>query len=218
MPQTIYCFSGLGADERLFDHLSVDGYTLHHIQWRPHLPTETLPQYAERLSQQIKESNPLLLGVSFGGMLAQEAAAIVNAKQTILISSIQSAAHFPAYYHWANRLKMAEWMPAKLFITPGPVADYLFGAEGAEDKKLLRHFMQKADATFIKWALGAIINWINKSSPKNLMHIHGSKDRIIPLPKNVHHTIEGGGHLMVYNRAEEINTLLKKVIYASTIV
>ncbi len=216
MPQLLYCFSGLGADERLFDHLKVTGYNLHHIQWLPQISNETLPQYAARLSAQIIEPEPVLLGVSFGGMLAQEAAAIVNARQTIIISSIQSAQHFPLYYHWANKLKMTDWIPAKLFITPNPIADYLFGAEEAADKKLLRHFMQNANAPYILWALQAIINWENKGVAQNITHIHGSKDRIIPMPKNVHYTIKGGGHLMVYNRAEAINALLQNVLFATT--
>mgnify|MGYP003577354439 CR=1 FL=1 len=212
MHQTIYCFSGLGADEKLFDHLLVDGYRLQHIQWLPPLPSETLPQYAARLSPQIKEPTPVLLGVSFGGMLAQEAAPLVNAQRTIIISSIQSAAHFPAYYHWANRLKTIYWVPPQLFTTPGPIADYLFGVKTEEDKKLLRHFMRTANTAYIKWALRAIINWEKAGTPKKLVHIHGTNDRIITLPKGVHHTIEGDGHLMIYNRAGAINALLNKIL------
>lgn len=215
MPQTIYCFSGLGANEKLFDHLNVDGYRLHHIQWLPPLRAETLPQYAARLSLQIKDPNPVLLGVSFGGMLAQEAAHLVKARQTIIISSIQSASEFPAYYHWANGLKMTYWMPAQVFTIPGPIAYFLFGAETAEDKKLLRYFMCTAHAAFIKWALWAIINWKKAGVAKNLVHIHGTKDRIIPFPANVHYSITGGGHLMVYNRAAYINALLNKILNAA---
>jgi pimeloyl-ACP methyl ester carboxylesterase len=212
MPSTIYCFSGLGADEKLFENLSLPGYTLQHIHWLPPLQQETLPQYAQRLAAQIKEPNPLLLGVSFGGMLAVEVAKMINAKQTILISSIQSATQLPAYYHWANGIKMTTWLPAQLFKTPGPAADFLFGTETAADKKLLRYFMRHADAAFIKWALKAIINWKNKSLPANLVHIHGSSDRIIPIPKNVQHVIKGGGHLMIYNRAAIINKLLEEIL------
>lgn len=214
MHQTIYCFSGLGADETLFDHLLVDGYRLQHIQWLPPLPAETLPQYAARLSVQIKDPAPVLLGVSFGGMLAQEAAPLVNARQTIIISSIQSAAQFPFYYHWANRLKTTDWLPQRCYTRPNTFANYLFGTETTEDKKLLRHFMRTAHAGYIKWALQAIINWKKAGAPKNLVHIHGTNDRIIPLPKGVQHTVKGGGHFMIYNRAATINKLLQEILQA----
>jgi len=212
MQRNLYCFSGLGADEKLYDNISIKGFTLQHIRWLPYNKKESLPDYAARLAEQIKEPKPVLLGVSFGGMLAQEAAAVLKAKQTVIISSIQNAAHFPFYYHWANGLKITDWMPSQLFTTSSPLADYLFGAETEADKKLLRHFMRTADAGFIQWALWAIINWKNKNTPNNLTHIHGTKDRIIPLPPNVQYTIKGGGHLIVYNRAAAINTVLNNVL------
>lgn len=212
MQKNIYCFSGLGADEKLFSNLRVPHYRLKYINWLKPVAKETLPQYARRLSQQVDEREPVLLGVSFGGMLAIEAAKYVQASQTIIISSIQSAAHFPFYYHWANKLQVIKFIPNQLLVTPSPVADFLFGAETTADKKLLRHFAHTANPAFIKWALQAIINWKNDTLPQNLAHLHGTKDCIIPLPKNVHHVIKGGGHLMVYNRADSVNKLLQLLL------
>jgi hypothetical protein len=36
MQQTIYCFTGLGADERLFSKIAIPGFTLQHIKYIPH--------------------------------------------------------------------------------------------------------------------------------------------------------------------------------------
>jgi len=212
MQQTVYCFTGLGADETLFANLAIPEYSLTHIQWLPPLPSETLPQYALRLSAQIKHQAPILLGVSFGGMLAVEAAKHLKAKQTILISSVKTARDFPFYYHLANRLKLINWLPAYIFTTPTPIADFLFGAENKEDKKLLRYFIRQSDSRYIKWALQAIINWKNETFPQNLVHLHGSADRILPLPRGVDHVLKGAGHLMVYNRAPLINDLLQSIL------
>lgn len=212
MQQTAYCFTGLGADEQLFANIAVPGFTLKHIQWLPPLPSETLPQYAIRLSAQIRPEAPVLLGVSFGGMLAVEAAKHLKAKQTILISSVKTASHFPFYYHLANKLKIIDWLPATIFTTPSPVVDFLFGVETSADKKLLRHFIQQSDSHYIRWALQAIINWNNQTFPQNLVQIHGNKDRIIPLPKSVDHVIKDAGHLLVYNRAPHLNNLLQNIL------
>lgn len=51
----IYCVSGLGADERVFQKLKFQGYQPVHIQWIEPKPGETIADYAQRLTTQIKE-------------------------------------------------------------------------------------------------------------------------------------------------------------------
>jgi hypothetical protein len=45
------------------------------------------------------------------------------------------------------------------------------------------------------------------------VHIHGTADRLFP-PKKLtpDYWIKGGGHFMVWNRAEEVSEILKEVI------
>ena len=212
MHKTIYCFSGLGADERLFSRLSLEQFQLKPIAWLPCKQDETLPQYAIRLSQQIKEEQPLLMGVSFGGMLAIEAAKHLKSPYTIIISSVQSATQLPLYYQWVHQLHFIKVIPAAAFTKPNAMMHYLFGTETAEDKKLLNAFLKNADPGYIRWALQAIMSWQNHSLPEGLIHIHGTKDRIIPLPKVATYKIEKGGHFMICNRAEEISNILQKLL------
>jgi pimeloyl-ACP methyl ester carboxylesterase len=212
MRKTIYCFSGLGADERLFSKLSLEPFYLKHIAWLPFKPGETLSQYAFRLSQQIKEERPLLMGVSFGGMLAIEAAKHFKNPYTIIISSVQSAIQLPLYYQWAHKVGFTKAIPAAAFTTPNALMHYLFGTEGKEEKELLNTYLKKADPAYIKWALEAIMNWRNNTLPQNVLHLHGTNDKIIPLPATVNYPIEKGGHLMIYNRAAEISSLLQKIL------
>ena len=68
----IYCISGLGADHTVFDRLDINGEKVC-ISWIPSFEWESLKDYARRLTAQVDTSEPfLLLGVSFGGMLAVE--------------------------------------------------------------------------------------------------------------------------------------------------
>jgi pimeloyl-ACP methyl ester carboxylesterase len=68
-----YLIPGLGADERVFQGLSLPGpaVVLHWLM--PQSPTEPLQKYAARLAEAVPPDHPCwLVGVSFGGLLALE--------------------------------------------------------------------------------------------------------------------------------------------------
>ena len=80
----IYCISGLGADERAFSKLNIKGFELKVIRWLMPIKDETLPEYASRMRQDIDDDNPILMGLSFGGMLCTEIAKQVPVKKIII--------------------------------------------------------------------------------------------------------------------------------------
>jgi surfactin synthase thioesterase subunit len=213
MNKTIYCISGLGADERLFKYLDLPGYTLQVLQWPEHRPVDNLVSYAYKMSEQIQEPNPILLGVSFGGMLAIEIAKKLKASQTFLISSVQSAKDLPFYYRWAGSLSLTSLIPDVLINEPSEIQEHLFGVEGEEDKALLRHYLINADPPYIRWGLRVILEWENDEYPLHVVHIHGTSDRVIPIPKGVHYRVQEGGHMMVFNKAEEVSKLVAENLY-----
>ena len=86
--KTIYCISGLGADERAFSKLKVDGYALKVINWLIPEPNETIEHYASRMRAGITEENPVLMGLSFGGMMCTEIAKQIPVSKIIIISNI----------------------------------------------------------------------------------------------------------------------------------
>ena len=65
----VYVFSGLGADERVFKFLDwgIDNQPIF-IKWIEPLKNEPLKDYVLRLSSQIESPNPILVGMSFGGI------------------------------------------------------------------------------------------------------------------------------------------------------
>src|ERR1044071_3731439 len=97
MPRAIYCISGLGADEKIFAKLQLEGYELKHIPWLIPERTETIDAYARRMAASIKEDDPILIGVSFGGMIAIEIARQRPVQKLILISSIKCVAELPRW-------------------------------------------------------------------------------------------------------------------------
>jgi pimeloyl-ACP methyl ester carboxylesterase len=68
----IYCISGLGADERVFQKLKFQGYQPIHIKWLEPEAGENIANYTQRLTTQIKAEKPILIGLSFGGIIAVE--------------------------------------------------------------------------------------------------------------------------------------------------
>src|SRR6185312_11284822 len=91
----IYVISGFGADERVFSKLDFGDNDVHFIQWQVPEKDETLASYAERLAKEIVYPNPILIGLSFGGMMAIEIAKLIPIEKVILISSIRDRYELP---------------------------------------------------------------------------------------------------------------------------
>ena len=95
----IYCISGLGADKRVFDHLNIINHDLKYLEWIDPFPNESIETYARRLSKGIDQDHPfILLGVSFGGIIAIEIAKITTPIHTIQISSVDNHHVLPKLY------------------------------------------------------------------------------------------------------------------------
>jgi hypothetical protein len=66
---------------------------------------------------------------------------------------------------------------------------------------------------FIKWAIGAILHWDNRIIPENVYHITGDNDKVFPYKRiNDATIVKGGTHIMIFNKAKEINSWLKQVL------
>lgn len=210
--QTVYLFSGLGVDERAFQSLDLSHYNTALIRWVPPLQHETMADYALRLCEQIHEKNPILIGISFGGMVAVEVAKHLPVKKIFLIASAQTRNELPAYYRLAGKLKLPQIVRANWIKQPNFLTYWLFGARTRSDKQLLRSILKDTDPVFLKWALIQIANWENTLVPAQLVHIHGTRDRILPFRKTKSAVpIEGGGHFMSITKSEAISRILQEL-------
>ena len=88
--KTVYVFSGLGADERVFHKIDFSSYDVHFIKWITPKKNESIESYALRLTLQITKPLPVLIGLSFGGMMAVEVAKHIATEKIVLISSAKS--------------------------------------------------------------------------------------------------------------------------------
>jgi pimeloyl-ACP methyl ester carboxylesterase len=206
----LYFISGLGADKRVFQKLEIpEPFIIHHVEWVPVQPEDSLPQYCSRLIEQLNLNEPfILVGLSFGGIVAIELSKKIKPAQTVLISSIASPQEVGRLYTLLGKLKLQKIIPLRFFLKPSRMIYRLFGAHTKEEKNLLENILLDTDPVFFRWAMDRTFSWKNDWKPGRLLHIHGTSDKILPYNKNMQAIkVEGGEHLMVYSRAMEISRL-----------
>lgn len=210
----IYCVSGLGADERVFQKLKFQGYQPVHIKWVDPEPKENIADYTKRLTEQIKAERPILIGLSFGGIVAVEMSKHIATEKVILISSTKNQQEIPFYFKVFRWLPIYLLLPARLMLWIGQfVASWFFSLQSIDERKLLKAILLDTNARFTKWAIHQVVNWRNELVSENIYHIHGDRDRIFPYRfVREDFNVEKGGHFMIMNRAECISNLIQKII------
>ncbi len=210
----VYFISGLAADNRAFQFIQLPaGFETNYIDWIKPIKNESLRQYALRLASNIKTNEPfILVGLSMGGMIATEIARKYSPELTILISSSSSHKQFPPWFKLAAWLRLQKAVPARFFKSAS-LMKRVFTSETKEVKNILRQVIKDSDPAFIQWALTSILQWKNEEIPKPLVHIHGTKDELLPMRYcKPDHIIKNGSHLMVMSRAGELNLLLQEIL------
>ncbi|MFT5702671.1 MAG: pimeloyl-ACP methyl ester carboxylesterase [Rickettsiales bacterium] len=200
----IYAISGLGADERVFDFLKLD-YELVPIKWIAPKDNEDISKYSLRLSKIIDQSEKyVILGVSFGSLIAVEMSKKLNPEMTILISFVETSKELRWIYRLVGKLKLINLIPKSLLIPPKKLIQFLFDAKNT---KLLNKILDDTDPNFAKWALRVLLNWESDYKLKNSLKINGTKDKLIPPPRITDGVklIKDGGHFMVVDKADEIS-------------
>jgi pimeloyl-ACP methyl ester carboxylesterase len=207
--ENIYCLSGLGADERIFKNLRIKGANLIFLPWVPYDKHDEMNCYAQKMAAQIPEKNPTILGLSFGGMLATEIANLQPTKRLFLISSAKSKSELPEVNNTLEFLVKRRLLPYGLFKQPNKILYSQFGATTEDEKKLLADIMEDTDSGFLGWAFKAILEWQSTKIPGNIIHLHGTDDKIImPAFVDANYWIREGSHMMVYNKAEDISSII----------
>lgn len=202
----IYQIAGLGADERVFSFLNID-VDCTTIHWIDPFQKESIQSYASRLVSQIDTREKFgILGVSFGGIIALELGKIIQPEVIILISSVEKDNQLPLRLRSIGKMGILHFIPNAFIKPPKLLQGFLFSAV---NKKLLHAIIKDTDPNFIRWALEAIIHWSHTDNAIPCIRIHGTKDRLIPL-KSEAIKIQGGGHFMIVDKAEELSTLVNK--------
>ena len=210
----VYFISGLGADKRAFYKTRLpEGFEAVYLDWITPLKNEPFEAYAKRFAASIDPGEDfILIGLSFGGMLASELSKIIRPKTLIIISSLASFKELPWYFKLAGKLRVQKILPPAIY-RHATLLNRFMGPGNREMKAIVYSYVKNTDPGFIKWSLNIIVNWAHTEKLPNLVHIHGSKDHLLPCKfVKADYVVEKGGHLMVMNKAEEVNQILEKVL------
>jgi pimeloyl-ACP methyl ester carboxylesterase len=212
----VYLIPGLGADSRLFKNIQLPaGYEIVLVDWLIPSETDTLTSYSQNILRQYNMSdNSIVIGVSLGGMISVEIAKQLKLDKVILISSIKTNSEAPWYFKFFRSLPVYKAIPGKLMTHLGFLVKPMFGQMKPDDLTLFKSMLQNSSPIFLKWAMRSALYWKNDVEFSNLYHIVGNKDLVFPYQniKNPTAVIKGGTHIMVFDKAAEINVLLADIL------
>jgi pimeloyl-ACP methyl ester carboxylesterase len=208
---TLALLPGLGADPRLFGPQKQAFPDLISIPWPEPAKDDTLPSYAARIVSLLPPADPLVVGgSSFGGMVALEISARIPVRAVILIGSCRSPR---ALAPWIRAVSpLARPLPASL-LRPRHwglgLAAPILGCSRREDLDLAWSMVTTMTPAFLKWGIQAVRSWRPGPVSVPVHHVHGARDRMIPLrgvdPDVV---VPGAGHLLTLTHAAAVNAFL----------
>lgn len=206
---------GMAASSSIFNRLQLDDshFELHRLDW--FLPEKgmTLSKYAFAMCKNVLHENPVLLGVSFGGLLVQEMAKHITTKKVIAVSCVKSNKELPKRMLFAKYTKVHKLLPTGLVNNVELLAKYAFGETVTKRLDLYEQYLALRDKHYIDWAIDNIVNWKQTTPPERLIHIHGEKDAVFPIG-NIKECImvKNGTHTMIIHRAKWFNEHLPQLI------
>jgi pimeloyl-ACP methyl ester carboxylesterase len=206
---------GLAASPLIFERIKLpeDQFETILLEWMLPLDGESLREYAVRIAKSITHKNPVLVGVSFGGIVVQEIARVIPVRKTIIISSAKCNAEYPRRFKLAKKTGAYKLLPLKLLLKVENLAKYSFGEKINERLKLYEKYLSIRDVKYLAWAIEQVMLWDRCEPDPNVIHIHGEADEVFPAKYiNGYIPVKDGTHIMIVNRFRWINENLPKII------
>jgi hypothetical protein len=209
----VFAIPGLGTNEKLFSNTHFINAELIVLSWPIPEKEDTMQSYAQKFLTQIDTTSPFcLLGVSFGGMLCTELSKSISPQKTFLISSCKVRNELPWFIRILKHLPVHLWINETKHRKIAYRGRWIVGFGKAYIPEFLG-MVNSMTTNYFKHCINIIVNWQNEQFPKNVVHIHGTNDKLLWYKKvKVDYTIRDGSHAMIVFRPEEINKIIEKEI------
>ena len=211
----VYLMPGMAAAPSIFENILLpeESFRIHLLEWEIPDGDEDLQEYSRRMLKQIHHTNPVLIGVSFGGVIVQEIAKFIDVERLIIISSVKCSDELPPRMKFASRTGLFKLIPTGLadyvdYFEKIAVGDFL-----KKRARLYKQYISITDKGYLNWAIKNMVNWKCDKPDEKIIHIHGDKDEVFPI-KNIKDAIivKGGTHIMIINRFRWFNENLPELI------
>lgn len=205
MIKRLYLISGMGAGEEIFKDLDFGDLETIFIPWLKIKSSESYTDYVKRMAGAIDQTLPFgILGVSLGGITAQEMTRYVNPACLILISTIKSHRELPPVARVAAEAGVQRIIPNQFFKWAAQHAGTLVGMK--ESKELYRQMIDRYGEEYYNWCINAVAEWRGVEHSVPFLHLHGDRDVVFP-HFHIHNAriIKGGTHFMVMNKGKEVS-------------
>lgn len=206
---------GMSANPLIFKRIkfSDEKYEIHFLKWAKPVLNESIENYSKRLLDFIKHKNPILIGVSFGGLIVQEISKLIDVEKVIIISSIKSNRELPIYMKSAKFLKLYNYFPLKLFDDVFNISKSLKINKIYKKLDLIDKYLSVRDENYLKWAIREILNWKQEKPLQEVIHIHGDKDLTFPISLIKDCIIvPGATHALILTKYRWLNKNLSLII------
>jgi len=211
----VYLMPGMAANPSIFEHIKLpeNQFVIHWLEWIIPNHNESLSSYAKRMCENIHHENPVLLGVSFGGILVQEMSKHIKLRKLIVVSSVRNKHELPKRMKLARLTKAYKLVPSTLLGNVDLLAKYAFGETITKRIELYRKYLSVNDKRYLNWAIEQVVCWDQEQSIAEVIHIHGEKDAVFP-HRHVGDciTVKGGTHVMIINKYKWFNENLPNLI------
>ncbi|MEE9364268.1 MAG: YqiA/YcfP family alpha/beta fold hydrolase [Cellulophaga sp.] len=211
----VYFMPGMAANPSIFSKIELpeEQFDVHFLEWFVPEKGMTIQEYALKMCANIKQENPVLIGVSFGGFLVQEMAKHIETKKVIIISSVKTKEELPKRMIFAKYTKVHKLLPTGLVNNVELIAKYAFGETVTKRLELYEQYLSIRDKNYIDWAIDQIVGWEQTEVLDGVIHIHGEKDAVFPIAyiKDCI-PVKNGTHTMVIHRSKWFNERLPAII------
>ncbi len=214
----VYFMPGLAASPLIFERIALpeEDFEMVLLEWELPLENESLANYAKRMATKVTHESPVLVGVSFGGILVQEMARFLEPRKVIIISSVKSNLELPRRMKVAKTTKAYKLIPMNLILNLENLAKFSFGEKINQRLKLYEKFLSVRDIGYLQWAVEKVILWDRTIADEKVVHIHGDADDVFPIKYIKGCTVvQGGTHVMILNKYKWLNKNLPAIIMDS---
>jgi len=211
----VYFMPGMAANRSIFEYIQLPTpqFEMHFLDWTLPAQDMDIVAYAKQMCQLIIHKQPVLVGVSLGGIVVQEMAKMMPVKKVIIVSSVKSKHELPKRMLFARYTSIHRLLPTGLINNVQLLAKYAFGETVTKRLALYEKYLSIRDKYYVDWCIHELVNWQQTVPQKGLIHIQGDKDAVFPIA-NIKDCIlvENGTHTMIIHRAKWFNEHLPTII------